>query len=203
MTKRSGMTRSLIAAAALCAAAMVATTLTGCLPASTPAATTTPKVPGISALGAYSAAFASARTAAPDVRFLLVQTAQLATTSPPASWTYLFASKSKKQIYLVGIAGGRASAPKTMGTSTLKATDYDKIPSPSAWRVDSAKAFDTAAAEYTKRTGKAPPVEYAMGLATFVPNATSGIKPFVWSVTFAPVSQGAQPTEILVDAQTG
>jgi hypothetical protein len=195
-------------AALLLSGALVVVVLTGCLPAVAPstsrsAATTTPKVPGVSALGAYAPAFASARMSAPDARFLLVQTSQIATMSPPATWSYLFASKSNKKIYLVAVTDGRAAGATSMGTSTLKPADYDKIPAPAAWKIDSSAAFDSAAAAYTERFGTAAPVDYAMGLATFVPNVSSGIKPFVWSVKFAPAGQGAQPREILVDATTG
>jgi hypothetical protein len=204
VTTRLSTKGSLVVAAALCAAAIIATTLTGCLPAATTGATAPAKTAGVSALGTFPVALSAARTVAPDAEFLLVQTAQVATTTPPASWSYLFASKAKKQIYLVAVSGdGRASAPKSMGPSTLKAADYGKIPDPAAWRIDSARAYESAAAAYTIRFGKAPPNEYAMGMATFVPNPTSGIKPFTWSVTFAPVGQGAKPTEVLVDAKTG
>jgi hypothetical protein len=127
----------------------------------------------------------------------------MATTTPPASWSYLFASKSKKKIYIVEVTGGRATVPKSMGASTLKAAQYDQIPTPSKWQVDSTKALELAVAAYNQRFGKAPPANYAMGMATFVPNASSGIKPFVWSVTFAPPAPGAQASEILVDANTG
>ena len=157
------------------------------------------------AQGYYDVAEKAVKTAAPDAVFLIVQTPSIATQTPSPSWAYLFGSKKANKVYAVTVTDGKADKAVDMGATSITAAQWAKIPPKDKWKIDSNVAFDKASATYTARIGTAPPSNYAMGMATFVPAATSGIKPFVWSVNFDPAAGGAdaKSRQIDIDATTG
>lgn len=208
MTLQTRGRAAVLTIAGLLAAILAIGALAGCSAGGTTSssgeATATPSSRGVSGLAAFPKAIASVRQSVPDSQFLLVQTAQVATSTPPASWSFIFASKKAGKLYMVTVDQGQAAAPVVLGTSTIAPGDYAKIPEPSGWLVDTDKVYQAAVEAYRQRYGTAPPVQYTMGLASFVPKGTnSAIKPFVFKVSFAPATSGGTPRVIEVDAATG
>jgi hypothetical protein len=158
----------------------------------------------VTAQGYYDIAYKSAKASVPDAVFFVVQVPTVATVTPSPTWGYLFGSKKSNKVYLVTVVGGKADKIQDLGASALKATQWATIPSVDGWKIDSNVALAKAAATYQQRTGKTASNKYAMGMATFVPTSDSGIKAFVWTISFDPEGAGdAKSRRIDIDAKTG
>ena len=153
------------------------------------------------AKGYLPAARSQLTTTAPQGKLLLVQTANIASTTSTPVWSYLFGDPKTSVIYAVMVQNGKPSPAMRYGVASLTATEWAAVPTADAWKVDSDAAYQKAVAAYPK--GASAP--YAMGFVTYVPKtATATIDPFVWSVAFNPEGgPGVTPTTVKVNATTG
>lgn len=158
-----------------------------------------PKQSTKTAKGSLSVAESALATLAPDARLLVVQTAQTVTETSTPVWAYLFGSPETDKTYLVYVSDGESMGASEYGTAGLSAEEWEKVPDLSDWKIDSDRAYRTAA-----ETATSTPTGYAMGLQTFVPESiseTDTVGAFVWYISMDVGGQTARVVE--VDAKTG
>lgn len=162
----------------------------------------TPAKAGSTAKEGLPVAQSAMTTAAPDAKLLLVQTATGVTPTSTPVWTYLFGSPSSGKTYVVYVANGKTMNASEYGTAGLSKSEWAKVPTTDAWKIDSNTAYQTA---LTASGAKAAPPTYNMGLLTYIPasETSSTTKPFVWYISLAPNTSGITTGSVEVDAQTG
>ncbi|MGV8084467.1 MAG: hypothetical protein AB2L09_12695 [Coriobacteriia bacterium] len=153
------------------------------------------------ALGTLSVAQSSLSTMAPDAKLLVVQTANVASTTSTPVWAYLFGSPETDATYIVFVQEGEAT-PYEYGQASLTATQWADVPDTDEIKIDSDKAHDLAAAKLSEADRDAP---WVMGLVTYLPSTQeSGVTQMSWSVTFNPEAMDESDIKAYeVDARTG
>lgn len=194
-TKTSRYTRT---AMAVLLALALAAVLTGCnkKAAETPTA-------GSTAKGNVSVAQSALSTTAPDAKLLMVQTANVVTTTSTPVWQYLFGSPKDGSIFAVTVKDGKVMTKQPYGTAGMDDSEWALVPSADEWKTDSDVARKNALAASDKNSESTP---WAMGLVTYVPKSAASsttIEPFVWSVAFDPQGTLGTPNAVDVDAKTG
>lgn len=153
------------------------------------------------ALGTLSVAQSSLSTMAPDAKLLVVQTANVASTTSTPVWAYLYGSPKTDVTYIVFVQKGEATAYE-YGQASLTATQWAAVPDTKEIKIDSDKAHDLAAAKLSSADKNAP---WVMGLVTYLPSGQeSGVQAMSWSVTFNPDATSESDIKVFaVDARTG
>ena len=168
---------------------------------STPVApVTTPAAP--TAKAQLALAQSSLSTTAPDAKLLLVAAGSAITPTSPPEWQYLFGSPKTGVTYAVLIQGGKATSMR-YGTAQLSKKDWDAVPGPDQWKVDSDAAHTKALSVYPGATPESP---YIIGFVTFIPPSAKNVKTpaMTWSISFDPTTKGSSPTStVQVNAETG
>ncbi|NTW29380.1 MAG: hypothetical protein HGA39_08480 [Coriobacteriia bacterium] len=153
------------------------------------------------ALGSLSIAQSTLSTMAPDAKLLVVQTADVVTTTSTPVWAYVFGSPSSGMTYLVFVENGQPYSYE-YGEASLTATEWAAIPSTSEWKINSDTAYKNALAQFKSGNANTP---YVMGFVSYLSaDDTSTISPMVWKVIFNPDSIDESTVgEYDVDARTG
>lgn len=182
-------------AAVLVLALMLAMVVAGCKGNSAE----TPAPAGSTAAGGIAVAQSVLSTTAPDARLLLVQTAMSVTSTGTPVWAYLFGSPANDTTYVVYVSQGAVMSASEYGTAGLSAEEWPKVPTTTAFKVDSDAAYKKA----VEAAGLEGTPGYSMGLVTYIPEAeTSDVsKTFVWYVTLEP--SGEATASVVVDANSG
>ena len=140
-------------------------------------------------------------TTAPEAQLLLVQTAQVVTATETPVWEYIVGSPKTDKLYAIVVSHGLPQAQE-YGAAEL-GSEWSKVPSADAWKIDSDEALAKARAVYPNAKAD---TAYAMGMITYIPEAKKkpGSKAMTWFVQFDPQTQGSLPTStVQVDATTG
>lgn len=172
--------------------------LAGCSGSSAP---TTPKAANLTAKQAYAIAVSTLSTVAPDGKLLVGESTQPITTTSTADWQFLVGSPKTDVIYSVFIQNGKGQF-EVYGKAGLAAAEWNAVPGPDAWKIDSDVAHQKAVAVYPNGKDAA----YFLGFVTYVPKAQvkTQTQPMKWFVSFDPSSRGKEPTSTVeVDMGTG
>ena len=185
-------------------AILLALTLAGLLTGCNKKASSSTAPAGATAMSNVKIAQSALSTTAPDAKLLLVQTANVVTTTSTPVWQYLFGSPKNGSIFAVTVKDGKVAATQPYGSAGMAAAEWKAVPDASEWKIDSDAALKSALAFNKANNDKMP---WAMGFVTYVPKsaATSAtIDAFTWSVSFDPQGTLGKPTaSINVDAKTG
>lgn len=160
-------------------------------------------IAGTTAKGNATVARSALSTTAPDAKLLLVQTANVISTTSTPVWQYLFGSPKDGSIYAVTVKDKKVMGTQPYGDSGMDKAEWALVPADDEWAIDSDAAYKSALAANKKNTAAIP---YAMGFVTYIPKsaaASSSIEPFVWSIAFDPQSTLGSPNTVNVDAKTG
>lgn len=159
-----------------------------------------PATPAATAKAGLPVAVSALATTAPDAKLLVVQTEIPVTPTSTPVWGYLFGSQETDKTYLVRVSDGKAMPASEYGATGMNANEWAVVPNTDEWKIDSDAAYQKALPVAKAKTS-AP---YTMGFLTYVPSsaANSATKPFVWYVSFDPVS-GASSGTVEIDAKTG
>lgn len=138
----------------------------------------------------------------PGVKLLYGQMIAPTTTTSTAMWQFLLGSPEDSTLYTVIVNSGRAQW-QTSGSVTMAKPEWSKVPTMTAWKVDSDVALKKALAVFPNgRKSK-----YFASFITYLPDSATdrSIKPMQWVLSFDPsVNKGSAPTStVLVDMATG
>jgi hypothetical protein len=139
---------------------------------------------------------------ADDAIVLSAGTSGLALADVPDSWSFSFYSPAKKRVYSVAVDHGTAQEPRDLGeaksgVSVTPVVDVDSLTVGPATAVVNARKFG-------EKSGTVPKNVMVMGAFADTPGASAlGVKPGVWSITFASGTDLADATEFKVDMKTG
>lgn len=157
-----------------------------------------------SAKNAATVALSSLATASPGGKLLYGATAAPITATASPVWTFLIGSPKDNSVMGVLVNNGRAQW-RPSGKVDMKPAEWSKIPTITAWKVDSGAARDKALAIYPE--GKT--ARYISTFMTYVPQVASGtvMTPMQWRIEFDPAvkpKKSKAPTStVLVDMVTG
>jgi hypothetical protein len=156
------------------------------------------------ALMAWPKAEAAMKQVADDAILSSVGTGGLALADVPHSWSFAFFSASKNALYLVSVEDGTAQPPRKWlegkaNTEVRTAVDIEEV------QVGAAEAV-VAAREFGEESGVVPKNVVVSGAFAEVEapgGVDSGIKPGVWTVTFASGTDLADAVTFEVDMMSG
>lgn len=185
-------------------ALLLALTLAGLMTGCSKKAESETKSTGTTAKANVAVAQSALSTTAPDAKLLLVQTANVVTTTSTPVWQYLFGSPKDGSIFAVTVADGKVTATQPYGSAGMETSEWADVPSIDEWKIDSDAAYKSALAFDKANNDKMP---WAMGFVTYVPKSaqtSTTIDPLTWSVSFDPQGTlGTPPAAINVSATTG
>ena len=157
-----------------------------------------------SALKAWPEAEAAMKKVADDAILSSVGTGGLALADVPDSWSFAFFSASKNALYLVSVEHGTAQ-PATKWLEAKANTEVRTVVDIEAVEVGAAEAV-VKAREFGEKSGVVPRNVVVSGAFVEVEapgGADSGIKPGVWTVTFASGTDLADAVKFEVDMMSG
>jgi hypothetical protein len=157
-----------------------------------------------SALVAWPKAEAAMKKVADDAILSSVGTGGLALADVPDSWSFAFFSASKNALYLVSVEHGTAQ-PATKWLEAKANTEVRTVVDIEAVEVGAAEAV-VKAREFGEKSGVVPRNVVVSGAFAEVdaPGGTDmGIKPGVWTVTFASGTDLADAVKFEVDMMSG
>ena len=157
-----------------------------------------------SSLMAWPEAEAAMMKVADDAVLSSVGTGGLALADVPHSWSFAFFSASKNALYLVSVEDGTAQPPRKWleakaNTEVRTAVDIAEV------QVGAAEAV-LLAREFGEKSGVVPKNVMVSGAFAEVEapgGADTGIKPGVWTVTFASGTDLADAVTFEVDMMSG
>ena len=157
-----------------------------------------------SALMAWPKAEEAMMKVADDAVLSSVGTGGLALADVPHSWSFAFFSASKNALYLVSVEDGTAQPPRKWldakaNTEVRTAVDIEEV------QVGAAEAV-VMAREFGEESGVVPKNVVVSGAFAEVEapgGADTGIKPGVWTVTFASGTDLADAVTFEVDMMSG
>jgi hypothetical protein len=157
-----------------------------------------------SALMAWPKAEEAMMKVADDAVLSSVGTGGLALADVPHSWSFAFFSASKNALYLVSVEDGAAQPPRKWleakaNTEVRSAVDIEEVQVGAAEAVVMAREFGEESGVVPKNvvvSGAFAEVEATGGVDT-------GIKPGVWTVTFASGTDLADAVTFEVDMMSG
>ena len=157
-----------------------------------------------SALMAWPEAEAAMQEVADDAILTSVGTGGLALADVPHSWSFAFFSASKNALYLVSVEDGTAQ-PARKWLEAKANTDVRTVVDIEAVEVGAAEAV-VKAREFGEKSGAVPKNVVVSGAFAEVEapgGVDAGIKPGVWTVTFASGTDLADAVEFEVDMMSG
>jgi hypothetical protein len=157
-----------------------------------------------SALTAWPEAEEAMLKVADDAVLSSVGTGGLALADVPHSWSFAFFSASKNALYLVSVEDGTVQPPRKW-LDAKAGTDVRTVVDIEAVEVGAAEAV-LLAREFGEQSGVVPKNVMVSGAFAEVEapgGADSGIKPGVWTVTFASGTDLADAVAFEVDMMSG
>lgn len=155
-----------------------------------------------SAKNAATVALSTLETAAPGGKLLGGETVARITATGTPMWQFLVGSPKDNSVYVVLVNNGRAQW-RQWGSVTMKTEEWSKVPTMTAWKVDSDAARTKALALHPE--GKN--AKYSSSFMTYLPEAAvdKPVVPMQWVISFGPLPKGSKaPTStVIVDMVTG
>jgi hypothetical protein len=157
-----------------------------------------------SAKNAATVALSSLATASPGGKLLYGETVTAITATASPVWQFFIGSPKDNTVMGVLVNNGRASWQPS-GKVAMKAAEWSKVPTMTAWKVDSGEARNKALAIYPE--GKT--ARYISGFVTYIPEGSkeTTLVAMQWRIVFDPAAKPkkskAPTTTVLVDMVTG